>query len=205
MFTLFLTGIGLSASAGLNAYFPLLILALADRATNVVNLPTPYNWLSSNTGLLVILILLSLELVPDKIAKIDHLSDLVHTAIRPGAAALAFMAVAHQNEHIHLVTAMLFGLVIGGAVHWLKASSRPQITESTRGLGNPIISLLEDMLSGTLALIAIFLPYGVIVILPLGFWYLHRTYQRMQRGETRILQPFKTVMEAAPAGDVDQS
>lgn len=204
MFTLFLTGIGLSASAGLNAYFPLLILALADRATTVVNLPTPYNWLSSNTGLLVILILLPLELVPDKIAKIDHLSDFVHTALRPGAAALAFMAVAHQDEHIHLVTAMLFGLVIGGAVHWLKASSRPKITESTKGLGNPIISLLEDMLSGVLALVAIFFPYGVIVLLPLGFWYLHRSYQRMQRGETRILQPFKTVMEAAPAVEGDQ-
>lgn len=204
MFTLFLTGIGLSASAGLNAYFPLLILALADRATNVVNLPTPYDWLSSNTGLLVILILLPLELVPDKIARIDRLSDFVHMAIRPGAAALAFMAVAHQNDHIHLVTAMILGLVIGGAVHWLKASSRPQITASTRGLGNPIISLLEDTLSGALAIIAIFLPYGIIVVLPVSLWYLRRSYQRMQRGETRILQPFKTVMEAQPAAEVDQ-
>lgn len=143
MFTLFLTGTGLAASAGLNAYFPILVLALADRTTSFVNLPTPYDWLSSNVGLLVILLLLPLELVPDKIAKVDHISDFIHTALRPGAAALVFMAVAHQDDSIHLIWAMLLGLIIGGAVHWLKASSRPAITRNTRGLGNPIVSTLR--------------------------------------------------------------
>ncbi len=196
MFTLFLTGAGLAASAGLNAYLPILILALADRTTTFVDLPTPYDWLSSNMGLLVILLLLPLELIPDKIAKIDHFSDLVHTAIRPGAAALAFMAVAHQTEDIHLIIAMLFGLVIGGAVHWLKATSRPGITDTTNGLGNPIISLLEDALSGALALMAIFFPYGLLLLAPAGFWYLNRMYQRMRSGDSRLIAPFKTVIAA---------
>lgn len=202
MFTLFLTGAGLAASAGLNAYLPILILALADRTTSFVDLPTPYNWLSSNVGLLVILLLLPLELIPDKIARVDHISDLIHTAIRPGAAALAFMAVAHQNEHIHLVIAMIFGLVIGGAVHWLKASSRPGITATTRNLGNPIISLVEDALSALLALVAIFFPWGVLAIGPAGFWYLNRMYVRMRSGESRMMAPFRPVIDAkgAPVG-----
>lgn len=193
MFTLFLTGAGLAASAGLNAYLPLLILALADRTTDFVNLPTPYNWLSSNTGLLLLLVILPLELFPDKIARIDAISDLIHTAIRPGAAALAFMAVAHQNEHIHLVFALMFGLVIGGAVHWLKASSRAGITKTTRGIGNPIISLLEDALAAALAIVAIFLPYGVLVAIPLGFWWLNRSYTRMREGKSRLMSPFSRV------------
>ncbi|MCA9834814.1 MAG: DUF4126 domain-containing protein [Thermomicrobiales bacterium] len=205
MLSLFLTGTGLSAAAGLNAWLPLLILALADRATNVVNLPTPYNWLSSNVGLLVIALLLPLELIPDKIAKVDAISDFINTALRPGAAALAFMAVAHQDESIHLVSAMIFGLVIGGAVHWFKASARPAITANTRGLGNPIISLLEDFICGVLALVAVFAPYAVVPVLLLAFWYLNRCYGRMGRGETRLLAPFRPAMEAANTGDTGQS
>lgn len=205
MFTLFLTGAGLAASAGLNAYLPILILALADRTTSFVDLPTPYNWLSSNVGLIVILLLLPLELIPDKIARVDHISDLIHTAIRPGAGALAFMAVAHQNEQIHLVLAMIFGLVIAGAVHWLKASSRPGITASTRNLGNPIISLVEDALSAVLALVAIFLPWGVLLAGPTGFWYLNRMYVRMRSGRSRVMAPFRPVIDAHNARTGEES
>lgn len=210
MITLFLTGAGLAASAGLNAYLPILILALADRATDFVNLPTPYNWLSSNAGLLVLLVILPLELIPDKIARIDHLSDLVHTAIRPGAAALVFMAVAHQNDHIHLVIALLLGLIIGGAVHWLKASSRPQITQRTRGIGNPIISLFEDFLSGVLAIISIFLPWALLPVLPLGFWWLNKSYAGMQSGSSRLISPFSSAInrpddQLAPPDSEDTS
>ena len=203
MFTLLLTGTGLAASAGLNAYFPILVLALADRTTSFVNLPTPYDWLSSNVGLLVILLMLPLELVPDKIAKVDHISDFIHTAIRPGAAALVFMAIAHQDDNIHLIWALLLGLIIGGAVHWLKASSRPAITENTRGLGNPIVSLMEDALAAVLAIIAIFLPMGVLVVIPGGFWLLNRTYSRIRSGESRMISLFKPVIEAAkrPSGE----
>jgi uncharacterized protein (DUF1015 family) len=45
--TAILTGIGLAAPAGLNAYIPLLALALADRATTRVTLHAPYDVLSS--------------------------------------------------------------------------------------------------------------------------------------------------------------
>src|SRR5699024_9297072 len=119
-----------------------------------------------------------------KIARIDHISDFIHTALRPGAAALVFMAVAHQNDNIHIVWALIFGLVIGGAVHWMKASTRPGITESTRGLGNPIVSLMEDALAAALAIIAVFLPWGVLVVAPVGFWWLNRGYRRIQSGDS---------------------
>lgn len=197
MFTLLLTGTGLAASAGLNAYFPILVLALADRTTNFVNLPTPYDWLSSNVGLLVILLLLPLELIPDKIDRIDHISDFVHTAIRPGAAALVFMAVAHQDGGFQIVWALIFGLIIGGAVHWLKASSRIAISRNTRGLGNPIISLYEDALSMALAIFAIFFPWAVLVLLPGGLWLLNRSYSRMKSGESRVIGVFKPVIDAS--------
>jgi len=65
--TAILTGLGLAAPAGLNAYIPLLALALADRATTLVTLEAPYDALSSNLGIAILIVLLTIEVAVDKI------------------------------------------------------------------------------------------------------------------------------------------
>ena len=185
-----LTGIGLASGAGLNAYLPLLVLALADRFTDVIDLGTPWNILSSFWGLVILLLVLPLELIADKIPRVDQMSDLLHTAIRPGAGAVAFMAVSSQVDDFQMVIAFILGLVIAGAVHWLKASVRPQITETTKGIGNPLISLLEDGLAVLFAILAVFLPISIIAVVPLGLLLLYRTYRQFKTGETRMMSLF---------------
>ncbi|HEV2074210.1 MAG TPA: DUF4126 domain-containing protein [Thermomicrobiales bacterium] len=182
-----LAGFGLSASAGLNAYLPLLILALADRFTTTVELDQPYDLLSSNIGILVIMLILPIELILDKIARVDHVNDLVHSVIRPITAAVAFMAFASQDRDINAVGAMIIGLVIGGAVHWLKAGTRPRISARTKGVGNPFISMIEDMLAIALSILAVFLPIAIVAALPFGAWLLTRSYRRMSSGESRLM------------------
>jgi uncharacterized membrane protein len=194
-----LTGIGLASGSGLNAYLPLLILALADRFTNVIELDAPWDILSSFWGLVILLLILPLELIPDKIPKIDHVSDLFHSAVRPAAGAVAFMAVASQEEDFQLVLGFIFGLLIAGGIHWSKTSARPGITESTRGVGNPIVSLLEDGLAMLFAIVAVFLPWGVVAVVPLGLLLLFRTYRRMQSGESRIMAAFRTGIPPSPS------
>jgi hypothetical protein len=163
---------------------------LADRFTDVIDLDTPWHILSSFWGLVILLIILPLELIPDKIAGVDHISDLLHTAIRPGAGAVAFMAVSSEVDDFQMVIAFILGLLIAGAVHWLKASSRPGISKTTKGIGNPLVSLLEDGLAGLFAILAIFAPVTVIAIVPLGLLLLMRTYRRMQSGDTRMMALF---------------
>lgn len=187
MFATLLGGFGLSASSGLNAYLPLLILALADRFTTVVQLETPYNFLSSGWGILILLIILPLELIPDKIARIDHLNDLLHTAIRPASGAIAFMAYSSQDDELQPVLGLVLGLLVAGGVHWLKSSNRPHITLTTKGIGNPFASIVEDALSVILALLAVFLPISNVIALPFAAWFLMRTYRRMRSGETRLM------------------
>ena len=46
-----LTGLGLSAAAGLNASIPLLLVGLLARFTGVVDLPEPYRWIQSGWAL----------------------------------------------------------------------------------------------------------------------------------------------------------
>ena len=77
-----LTGLGLSAPAGLNAYIPLLVLGVNEG----------WSW-----PLLVALgVLLAVEVVVDKIAGADHVNDAVQTVVRPLAGA-ALMLLTHRR------------------------------------------------------------------------------------------------------------
>ena len=147
-----LTGLGLAAPAGLNAYLPLLILALADRFSDAVTLAPPYDFLSSNWGIAILIVLLTIELVVDKVPGLDHANDLIQSAIRPAAGAVLAMAATSDVAAINPVLALLLGLVAAGSVHAAKATSRPAITLTTGGLGNPLVSVGEDALAAVTSL-----------------------------------------------------
>jgi uncharacterized membrane protein len=76
-----LTGLGLAMPAGLNAYIPLLAVALANRYTGLIHLAEPYDVISSPIAILVITILLVIEVFADKIPLVDHVNDLVQSAM----------------------------------------------------------------------------------------------------------------------------
>ncbi|MGI9254459.1 MAG: DUF4126 domain-containing protein, partial [Thermomicrobiales bacterium] len=79
METALLTGRGLAAPAGLNAYIPLLVLALADRLTTQVDLAAPFDALASTPVIIVLIALLTVEIVVDKIPGVDHVNDIIQT------------------------------------------------------------------------------------------------------------------------------
>ncbi len=183
-----ITGICLAASAGLNAYLPLLVLALADRVTDRVNLDTPYDFIASTWTILALVVLLSIELIADKIPGIDHANDLIQSVIRPAAGAFLMMAVINDNSSLNPVLGMILGLLIAASVHTIKALSRPQITLSTGGIGNPIVSLLEDAISGLISVLAILVPIAALILLVFSGAFLlwsYRSVQRLSFGRTR--------------------
>ena len=85
------TGLGLSSAAGLNAYIPLLTLALAGRL-GYAQLNAPYDALSSNLGIAVLVLLLAVEVFADKIPGVDHVNDAINTLVRPAAGAVLFLS-----------------------------------------------------------------------------------------------------------------
>jgi hypothetical protein len=177
-----LMGVGLAASAGLNAFIPLLIVGLADRISDSFNLGRPYDFLSSTTGILISLLLLTIEIVVDKIPKADHFNDLVQSAVRPAAGAVLFMAVVNEDATVHPLVAMLFGLLIGGTVHWYKATQRPEITIKTNGVGNPFVSIVEDIVATVTSLLSVALPLvGALSVIAGGFT-LRATYRWARTG-----------------------
>ena len=53
-----LTGTGLAASAGLNAYIPLLTMGLLARFSDLIDLPTGWQWLSNGWVIVILALLL---------------------------------------------------------------------------------------------------------------------------------------------------
>ena len=186
-----LTGMGLSAAAGLNAYIPFLLVALVARFTDVITLPGEYSWIESWWAIGIGAVLLLAEVVLDKIPAIDTVNDAVQTFVRPSVGGLIFAATsaAQQLDHStwmrdHPWVGIGLGVIVSGLVHTGKVASRPMINAGTLGAGGPVVSAAEDTASVGLSLVAIFMPVLVVLALALlvvGLVVLYRRVRRWRR------------------------
>ena len=158
-----LSGFGLASAAGLNAYIPLLLLGIAGRL-GYADLNAPYDLLSSNVGIGVLVVLLAVEILADKVPGVDHVNDVINTVVRPAAGGVLFLSSGGAGALNPLLAALL-GLLTAGGIHATKASTRPLVTATTGGIGNPIVSTIEDVLSFVAAILAIFAPILVAIFL----------------------------------------
>lgn len=162
----FLTSIGLAIPAGLNAYIPLLAVAVSNHF-GWLDLRTPFDVLGSWWVIGIIAVLLAVEMVADKIPMVDHINDVISTLLRPAAGGLLFVAASPQASHVNPWLLVVAGVIVAGGVHAVKASTRPVVNASTGGLGAPVVSTIEDVLAGVTAVLAIVAPYlvGAVVLL----------------------------------------
>jgi len=184
-----LTGAGLSAAAGLNAYIPFLMVALMARYTEIINLPAQFAWIESPWAIGAASVLLLSEVVLDKIAIVDHINDAFGTFIRPATGGLIFAATqaAEDLEQGSSFMAdnpwigVVAGIVTAGVVHTGKAAIRPLVNGATFGLGAPVVSTAEDTASIGLSLVAIFLPVLVVFALLLLLWGMFAVWRAARR------------------------
>jgi hypothetical protein len=178
-----LSAFGLSASAGLNAYIPLLIVALLARFTNLIHLSEPWNALTSwwVIGLLVVLSLV--EFFADKIPAVNHANDLIQTFIRPVAGAILFAASAHVVTEVHPILSLALGLLVSGSIHTVKSVAiRPTVSAATAGVGNVPVSMMEDLTSTVVSIVSIVVPVLLACILVLiTAWIIWRMFRRKEK------------------------
>lgn len=175
---------GLAGSAGLNAYIPLLLVALAARfplSSPLLQLNEPYNLIGSWWAIGLLVVLLGIEMTVDKIPAVDTLNDTIQTFIRPAAGALLFAANANIITDIHPILAILAGLLIAGTVHTTKGVVRPVVTATTAGTGNWLVSLVEDIISFVISLLAILIPLFAAIVLLVLLYFGIRWYRRRRR------------------------
>lgn len=190
-----LSGTGLAASAGLNAYIPLVMMGLLSRYTDVINLPSGWQWLSNGWVLVILAVLLAVEVVADKVPVVDHINDVVQTVVRPTAGGLAFGAGSSSQTATvtdpgqfftsHQWVPIAAGVLIALSVHGVKAAARPVVNASTAGFGAPVASTAEDATSVVMSIVAILLPVLVLAFLVLlvlaAVWVLRRRRNRRRQ------------------------
>ena len=179
----FLAAFGLSASAGLNAYIPLLIVSLVAKFTNLVTLAQPWDALTSWWTIGVLIVLSLVEFFADKIPAVDHVNDAIQTFIRPTAGAILFAASAQAITEIHPVISIIAGLLVAGSVHVVKSAAvRPLVTATTAGVGDAPVSFMEDILATMVSLLAVVLPVLMaIVLILIAIWIIWWVNQRKKR------------------------
>lgn len=183
-----LTGIGLSAAAGLNAYIPFLVVALLARFTDLVTLPDSFAWIESGWAIGIGSVLLLTEVVLDKIPAVDTVNDAIQTFIRPSMGGLVFAATSAAEDlenstwmGEHPWVGVVLGVVVSGLVHSGKTVARPVLNAGTLGVAAPVVSTAEDGASFGLSLVAILVPLLVIVALALLAWLLVAMVRRARR------------------------
>jgi hypothetical protein len=163
-----LTAFGLSASAGLNAYIPLLVVSLLAKFTDLFQLSEPWNALESWWTIGILLLLSAVEFFADKIPAVNHINDLVQTLVRPTAGAILFAASTSVVSDLEPVLALILGLFVAGSVHAVKTVAvRPAVTATTGGAGNIPVSIAEDILSTVLSIVAAVMPVIIATIMVL--------------------------------------
>lgn len=182
-----LTGVmaafGLSASAGLNAYIPLLVISLTARFTDLIQLSEPWDVMTSWWIIGLLAVLSFIEFFVDKIPAINHANDVIQTFVRPVAGAIVFAASANVITEIHPVLALGAGVLVSGTVHAVKSTAvRPVVTASTGGTGNVPVSMAEDIFATGLSVIAIIIPILIaflfLLFLALVVWLIWRRNKR---------------------------
>lgn len=179
-----LSAFGLSASAGLNAYIPLLVVALLARFTNLIQLSSPWDSLTNGWIIGLLVVLSSIEFFADKIPAINHINDAIQTFIRPTAGAIVFAASAQVITDINPILSLGAGLLVAGGVHTIKSAViRPVVTATTAGIGDVPVSMAEDFVSTVLSILSIVLPVLILVLIILIIIWLSGR-QRRKRDHT---------------------
>lgn len=157
------SSLGLSGAAGLNAYIPLLMVGILSRL-GLMELAQPFDLLANPWVLGGVACIGILDFVGDKIPGIDHLLHLLGGLVNTTAGAILFASQAGVAD-LPPAMSMALGLVVAGGMHGTKAAVRPLATATTAGLGNPLVSFVEDGVSLLMSIFAVFLPILAVMML----------------------------------------
>ena len=159
------TAFGLGLGAGINSYATLLVFGLLARWKPLMFKSEMASFFASTPVLIVVGVLYLIEFLADKVPAIDHAWDVIHTFIRPAAGALVGWAATSQDVPKGVV--IIASILAGGAAlttHTAKATLRAASTATTAGAANPILSIFEDIFAFVNAILAVFLPWILVIV-----------------------------------------
>jgi hypothetical protein len=153
----------LTTAAGIRG---LLTLALVSIAIHFHWLLAPegFSWLGSNQTTIILCAVAVLDFVGDKIPIVDNMLHVVQMIAKPAVAAILVGGTVHGHSTPELLGLMALGALNAVGVHTASATIRGASTATTGGVGNPVISLVEDVIAAATTSLAIFYPWIAALI-----------------------------------------
>jgi hypothetical protein len=127
---------------------------------DVFTLGPSWRFLASTEALVIFGAATVIEILGDKIPAVDHILDGLSTVLRPAAGSvLAASALGFIHDPL---VALVVGVAIGAPAalvpHAAKSSLRALSTGLTAGLANPVLSVIEDVISLIMFVLAVVVP-----------------------------------------------
>jgi hypothetical protein len=167
---------GLPLVLGIKPYATFLVFGLMLKLGYITDpffLQPQFHFSQNNLFLAIVSLLFVIETLADKIPFVDHVSDLIHTILKPLAGAfLGFLVVnaVDVNQTFGLVSlsvAIMGGGAISLTTHATKSIIRLASTKFTAGIGNSILSGVEDVIAigGTVAIVKYPFFMGIVFVI----------------------------------------
>ena len=176
----YLMALGLATASGLNAWIPLLATGLLARWTDLIDVNGSFAVLTHTPVLMALGVVAAADVVGDKIPGVDHALHAAGTVIAPVTGVVAGLASTNALDVSPALIAVI-GLVAAETTHGTRMAIRPFSTVGTGGLGNPVLSLIEDVGAIGLSLLAIVLPVLAAIVVLVAAVVAWRLIRRLRR------------------------
>ena len=177
-----LTGLGLAAASGLNAWAVLLVFNGLARLLpqDFPGGVTPF--LTSPFVIDLALALFLIEFVVNKIPFADRFWEASNSVLRPAVGALLALACLPETTPLVRILVGAAAAVVTFASHAAKSATRMTSTAATRGLAQFALSLTEDLVAVVLAALLFFQPWFTIFFLGALLISIGMHWPRVRRG-----------------------
>lgn len=156
--------LGFAFAAGLNLYATIALVGITVRLGLIGGLPPGVQGIANPIVLGTAAVLYFVEFLVDKVPYADTVWDVVHTVVRPvAAAALVAAALGEASLPIQFGAAVLAGVVALGA-HGLKAGLRLILNIRPRKALNFTVSLIEDLFAVAIAIAVLMYPVAALTL-----------------------------------------
>lgn len=178
IFVALVMGVSLSAACGFRVFVPLLVAGLAVRFGGV-QVGESLQWISGDVALVGLGVATVVEILAYYIPAVDNLLDTVSVPLAAIAGTvLTGGMLADMPDAMQWTLAVVAGGGVAGTVSGTTAAVRAASTGATVGLGNPVVSTVENGCATVGAGLALFMPLvagvGVILLGVLVFWAWHK-------------------------------
>ncbi|MBX7225780.1 MAG: DUF4126 domain-containing protein [Chitinophagales bacterium] len=186
-------GIALAACCGFRVFVPLLVASIGTKF-GIIPAHSGFEWLGTWTAMSIFGTASILEIGAYYVPVVDHFLDTLTTPLSMIAGtALASSFFTDFFEGIPALKWVLGVIVGGGSAGMVQAGTamaRVGSTTTTAGLGNPILSTIENVMSIFFSALSLLIPIIVGIVFVFAFlligWLLIRKFSKKQTLKTAL-------------------